>query len=78
MKVDDIFYENGYYWIWKDKDTYKVMVTGSIASITDSEYSHSCTAIARTDYLARTHTENRNEIRYNNLYKAYQNEMQRS
>lgn len=76
MKVDDIFYENGYYWVWKDKTVYHVMVAGNVASISESSYNDSSVAVARADYLAKTHTAHLNETRYNKLYKAYQNEMQ--
>lgn len=52
-KEKDIAYENGKYWVLKDKNIYHVMVTGLTHSISDSSYDDLSLAIARCDWLAR-------------------------
>lgn len=62
-KEADIAHENGKYWVLKDKqlNAYLVMVTGAVASHSDSAYSLDddglSIAIARCNYLAKRNTK---------------------
>ncbi len=60
MKSKDIIYENGPYWVLKNKSGYHAMVTGITNSVSDSSYDDPSLAIARVDYFAKTHVEGRN------------------
>lgn len=56
MQEKDIVYENGKYWVLRDKDAYCVMKSGITHSVGDSAYALTedglSIAIARCDYLA--------------------------
>ena len=60
MKEKDIIYENGPYWVLKEKSIYHAMVCGITHSISDSSYDDESLARGRVDYLAKTHVEGRN------------------
>jgi hypothetical protein len=55
MKESDIVYENGNYWVARERDRYTVYQSGATHSISDSSYGKSkdglTLAIARCDYL---------------------------
>ena len=60
MKTKDIIYENGPYWVLKNKSGYHAMVAGITHSVSDSSYDDVSLATARVDYFAKTHYEGRN------------------
>lgn len=53
LKEKDIAYENGKFWVLKNKDGFHVMISGITHSVSDSSYRQLDLAIARCDYLAR-------------------------
>lgn len=53
LKEKDIAYENGKFWVLKNKDGFHVMISGITHSVSDSSYHQLDLAIARCDYLAR-------------------------
>lgn len=57
MREDDIMYENGEYWVARDRNCYTVMKNGNVSAVSDSGYAKTpdglSIAIARVDYLAR-------------------------
>lgn len=59
-KERDIVYENGPYWVLKDKKGFHCMVTGTTASVCDSSYAMADLATARVDYFAKNHVEGKN------------------
>lgn len=58
MKISDIVYELGQFWVFKGKDAYYVMENGVTSSTSDSAYALDpdglSIAIARVKYLERT------------------------
>jgi hypothetical protein len=56
----NIVHENGDYWVLRNKLGYHAMVSGLAHSVSDSSYADASLAVARVDYLAKTHTEGRN------------------
>jgi hypothetical protein len=58
MRESDIAYENGDYWVAREKDRYTVYQSGITHSVSDSAYRKDADglsiAIARCDYLARS------------------------
>ena len=54
MRERDIEYENGNYWVARQREAYTVFVTGPAHSVSDSSYLDLSVAIARCDYLAKT------------------------
>jgi len=52
-KEKDIIYENGKFWVLKNKEGYHVMVSGVTCSTSDSSYASADLAIARCDYIAK-------------------------
>lgn len=59
-KERDIVYENGPYWVLKDKKGFHCMVTGVSASVGESSYSALDLAVARVDYFSKNHVEGKN------------------
>lgn len=57
MRESDIMYENGAYWVGREKAAYVVYHIGVTHSVSDSAYAKDADglsiAIARCDYLAR-------------------------
>lgn len=63
MRESDILYENGEYWVCRNRraNTLVVFKTGATHSVSDSAYCNNpnglSIAIARCDYLAKRETE---------------------
>jgi hypothetical protein len=56
----EIRHENGPYWVAKDARGFHAMVSGLTHAVSDSTYTDESVAIARVNYLAKTHTEGKN------------------
>lgn len=66
----EVVHEKGPYWVRRTSEGFHAMVSGVTHSVSDSTYADSSLAIARVDYLMKTHTPGKELTRHARLSRA--------